>query len=118
MAISSDISNLPSLQAPTKASKAVTIDEARRVGTKTTLDQAAKGFEALFAQTMLKQMHEGKLDDGILDSEEQKPFQSLLDNAYADLMTKQSKFGIADAINKTFASRVNTPSTPRNTPIS
>ena len=119
MAISPvDVSNLPSLSAKSKGANALTLDDAKLVGTKATLGQAAKGFEALFAQTMLKQMHESKLDDGILDSEEQKPFQSMLDNAYADIMTKQSKFGIADAITKAFSGQLGTASGPNKAKIS
>jgi Rod binding domain-containing protein len=101
-----DPSTLPPIRSSALGKSATTFDEAKRVGSKATLDQAAKGFEALFVQTMLKEMHDAKLGDGILDSEDQKPFESMLDGAYADLMTKQNKFGIADAINRTFAKNV------------
>jgi Rod binding domain-containing protein len=109
--------SLPPIRSSSIGQSASTYDEAKRVGTKATLDQAAKGFEAMFVQTMLKQMHDAKLDDGILESEDQKPFQSMLDGAYADLMTKQNKFGIAEAINRTFGDSRNqsvTPKTPKS----
>lgn len=78
----------------------------QKVGSKATLDQAAKSFEALFVQTMLKEMHNAKLDDGLFQSENEKPFQSMLEQAYADLATKQNRFGIADAIKRSFQKHV------------
>jgi flagellar protein FlgJ len=101
-----DPSSVPPVRTSSLAKSAMTFDEAKRVGSKATLDQAAKGFESLFVQTMLKQMHEAKLDDGLMDNEDQKPFLSMLDGAYADLATKQNKFGIAEAISRTFAKNV------------
>jgi flagellar protein FlgJ len=108
-----DPSSHPAIRTSSLAKSAVTFDEAKRVGSKATLDQAAKGFESLFVQTMLKQMHDAKLGDGLLDSEGQKPFETMLDGAYADLMTKQNKFGIADAITRTFSKNISN-SLPRN----
>jgi len=88
------------------AKAALSLDDAKKVGSKATLDQAAKGFEALFVQTMLKEMHNAKLEDGLFDGEGEKPFQSMLDQAYADLATKQNRFGIADSIKRTFQKSV------------
>lgn len=88
------------------ANAALSLDDAKKVGSKVTLDQAAKSFEALFVQTMLKEMHNAKLDDGLFQSEEEKPFQSMLDQAYADLATKKNRFGIADAIKRSFEKNV------------
>ena len=102
-ALKLDPANLPPVRTSAVGRNALSLDDAKRVGSKATLDQAAKGFEALFVQTMLKQMHEAKLDDGLMDGEGEKPFQSMLDGAYADLATKQNKFGIAEAINRTFS---------------
>ncbi|NDB70524.1 MAG: flagellar basal body rod protein, partial [Methylocystaceae bacterium] len=50
--------------------------------------------------------HNAKLEDGLFDGEGEKPFQSMLDQAYADLVTKQNRFGIADAIKRTFEKNV------------
>ena len=88
------------------ARAAQTIDDAKKVGSKATLDQAAKSFEAMFVQTMLKEMHNAKLEDGLFESEDEKPFQNMLDQAYADLATKNNRFGIADAIKRTFEKNV------------
>lgn len=90
----------------TLAKAAISFDDAKKVGSKANLDQAAKGFEAMFVQTMLKEMHNAKLEDGLFDSEGEKPFQSMLDQAYADLATKHNRFGIADAIKRTFEKNV------------
>ena len=89
------------------AKAALSLDDAKKVGSKANLDQAAKGFEAMFVQTMLKEMHDAKLDDGMFQSEDEKPFQSMLDQAYADLATKQNRFGIAEAVKRTFEKQVN-----------
>ena len=88
---------------PPKSSSSMSMSDAERVGKRPNLDQASKGFEALFVQTMLKEMHNAKLEDGLFDSDGEKPFQSMLDGAYADLATKQSHFGIAEAINRSFS---------------
>ena len=88
------------------AKAALSLDDAKKVGAKHTLEQAAKSFEAMFVQTMLKEMHNAKLDDGLFQSEDEKPFQSMLDQAYADLATKQNRFGIAEAIKRTFEKNV------------
>ena len=88
------------------AKAALSLDDAKKVGAKHTLEQAAKSFEAMFVQTMMKEMHNAKLEDGLFDSEGEKPFQSMLDQAYADLATKQNRFGIADAIKRTFEKNI------------
>ena len=88
------------------AKAALSLDDAKKVGSKASLDQAAKGFEAMFVQTMLKEMHNAKLDDGLFQSEDEKPFQSMLDQAYADLATKHNRFGIAEAVKRTFEKNV------------
>ena len=82
------------------ANAALSYDDAKKVGSKATLDQAAKSFEAMFVQTMLKEMHNAKLDDGLFQSEDEKPFQSMLDSAYAELMSKNMRLGLADSISR------------------
>jgi Rod binding domain-containing protein len=86
-----------------KGTSPITLEQSKALGMKATLPQVAKSFEALFMQTIMKEMHNGKLGDGLLDSEEQEPFQAMLDNNYADLATKNSHFGIAEAITRQFS---------------
>ena len=86
--------------------KATTYDEAKRVGEKANLTQAAKGFEAMFLQTMMQEMHAAKLDDGLFNSDEEKPFQTMLESSYSDLATKKGQFGLADAITRSLAKQV------------
>jgi Rod binding domain-containing protein len=40
------------------------------------------------------------LSEGLLDSEESKPFQSMLDSAYAELMSKNMRLGLAESISR------------------
>ncbi len=80
----------------------ISLEEAKTVGKKATIDQAGKAFEALFMQTMMKQMHEAKLGDGLLDGQGQAPFRTMLDQAYADLATKKMNLGLADAIKRAY----------------
>lgn len=80
----------------------ISLDEAKKVGKKATMDQAGKAFEALFMQTMMKQMHEAKLGDGLFDGQGQAPFRTMLDQAYADLATKKMNLGLADAIKRAY----------------
>ena len=80
------------------------IELSRAVGQKPTLTQAGAAFEALFLQTIMKAMREAKLDEGIFDSDAQKPFESMLDNAYSDKAAKNMKLGLAEAITRQFSS--------------
>jgi Rod binding domain-containing protein len=84
----------------------LTLSEARGIGQKPTLEQAANGFEGIFLKTMMKEMSEAKLDDGALESEAEKPFQTMLHDRYADLAGGKSGFGIGESIRKMFAKNV------------
>ncbi|MBS7805574.1 rod-binding protein [Rhizobiales bacterium TNE-4] len=78
----------------------MSLDDARAAGKKPNLDQASKAFETLFMQMIMKSMREAQLGEGLLDSEEAKPFQSMLDSAYAELMSKNMRLGLADSISR------------------
>ena len=78
----------------------LTLDTARMAGKIPNLKQAGKAFEGLMMQEMLKAMHESKLSDGLFESESEKPFQSMLDQSYATLASKNLNLGIADAITR------------------
>lgn len=82
------------------ATSKMSLDDARGAGKKPTLDQASKAFETLFLQMIMKSMREAQLSEGILDSEESKPFQSMLDSAYSELMSKNMRLGLSDSITK------------------
>jgi Rod binding domain-containing protein len=78
----------------------MSLDDARAAGKKPNLDQASKAFETLFMQMIMKSMREAQLSEGLLDSEEVKPFQSMLDSAYAELMSKNMRLGLAESISR------------------
>jgi flagellar protein FlgJ len=78
----------------------MSLDDARATGKKPDLDQASKAFETLFMQMIMKSMREAQLGEGLLDSEEAKPFQSMLDSAYAELMSKNMRLGLAESISQ------------------
>lgn len=78
----------------------MSLDDARATGKKPNLDQASKAFETLFMQMIMKSMREAQLGEGLLDSEEAKPFQSMLDSAYAELMSKNMRLGLAESISR------------------
>ena len=78
----------------------MSLDDARAAGKKPNLDQASKAFETLFMQMIMKSMREAQLGEGLLDSEEAKPFQSMLDSAYAELMSKNLRLGLADSTSR------------------
>jgi flagellar protein FlgJ len=78
----------------------MSLDDARATGKKPNLDQASKAFETLFLQMIMKSMREAQLSEGLLDSEEAKPFQSMLDSAYAELMSKNMRLGLAESISR------------------
>jgi hypothetical protein len=83
--------------------KSLSLDETRGVGGKATMDQVGKAFETLFMQTIMKSMRDAQIEGGLLDSEHEKPFQSMLDGAYSELAVKTTKLGLAESISRQFA---------------
>jgi flagellar protein FlgJ len=81
----------------------LSLDQSRQFGRKATMDQVGKAFETLFMQTIMKSMRDAQIEGGILDNEQAKPFQSMLDGAYSELSVKTTKLGLAEAINRQFA---------------
>lgn len=59
---------------------------------------AAKQFEALFLQMVLKSMREATPSDGLLDNDQTKLYQSLLDQQLAQNLAGRSGTGLADAL--------------------
>ena len=70
------------------------------------LKDVAEQFEAIFVHQMLKQARQGKLADGIFNSEAQDTFNNMLDIEYSQILSKKNNFGIADALIKQFQSHV------------
>lgn len=68
------------------------------------LAKAAKEFEGVFMDIVLKQMRSSALTEvGFMgDSPQTKMFQSMLDTEYANLSSQKGKFGIAEALMKQF----------------
>ena len=97
---------LQSALPPISRPAALSLSEAKSVGKKPTLEQAANGFEAIFMKTMLQEMSNAKLDDGAFESEAEKPFQSMLYDKYADMASGKSGFGIGESIRRAFAKNV------------
>ncbi len=74
--------------------------------TRSELKDVAEQFEAIFVHQMLKQARQGKLADGIFNSEAQDTFNNMLDIEYSQILSKKNNFGIADALIKQFGSDV------------
>ena len=70
------------------------------------LKDVAEQFEAIFVHQMLKQARQGKLADGIFNSEAQDTFNNMLDIEYSQILSKKNNFGIADALINQFGSHV------------
>jgi flagellar protein FlgJ len=81
----------------------LSLDQSRQYGQKPTMNQVGKAFETLFMQTMMKSMRDAQLEGGLLDSEHEKPFQSMLDGIYSEMSVKKTNLGLAEAINRQFA---------------
>jgi len=63
--------------------------------------EAAKQFEAVFIQMMLKSMRSASLDDGgMMENDQSRLYRDLLDQQIALSMAQQGKLGIADLIAK------------------
>ena len=81
----------------------LSLDQSRQYGQKPSMNQVGKAFETLFMQTMMKSMRDAQLEDGLLDNEHSKPFQSMLDGIYSEMSVKRTNLGIAEAINRQFS---------------
>jgi len=92
----------PNYRAPLSS---LSLDQSRQLGNKPTMDQVGKAFEALFMQSMMKSMRDAQIDDGLLESEHSKPFQSMLDGIYSEMAVKRTNLGLADAIKRQFLTR-------------
>ncbi len=62
------------------------------------LREAAKQFESLFLQMMLKSMRDASLGDGIFDSDQNKLYLEMFDKQISLEMTKQRSVGLADML--------------------
>ncbi|MDT8399359.1 MAG: rod-binding protein [Pseudomonadales bacterium] len=61
--------------------------------------ELGKQFEALFLQTMLKSMRDAIPQSGLLDSQQTRFYQSLMDQQWAQHLAGQG-FGLAEQISK------------------
>ena len=86
----------------TSALSSLSLDQSRQFGKKSTMQQAGKAFEGLFMQTIMKSMRDAQIDNGLFDSEHEKPFQAMLDQAYSDLAVKKMRLGLAESIEKQY----------------
>ena len=66
------------------------------------LKNVAEQFESIFVHQMLKQARQGKLAEGIFNSEAQDTFNNMLDIEYSQILSKKNNFGIAEALIKQF----------------
>ena len=66
------------------------------------LKEVAEQFESIFVHQMLKQARQGKLAEGIFNSEAQDTFNNMLDIEYSKILSKKNNFGIAEALIKQF----------------
>src|SRR5579871_652098 len=60
--------------------------------------EAARQFESLFTDMMLKAMREAKLGDGLGDSEESNLYQDMYDQQLALQMSQGKGLGLADLL--------------------
>ena len=91
-------------QIQTLASKIVHDKQSTDIKNKNNQDlkDVAEQFEAIFVHQMLKQARQGKLADGIFNSEAQDTFNNMLDIEYSQILSKKNNFGIAEALIKQF----------------
>lgn len=65
--------------------------------------QAAKQFEAVFTQMMLKSMRDATMSGGLLGSDQEKMFSGMLDDQLAQQLTSHKGIGLADLMLKQLA---------------
>ena len=64
------------------------------------LREAAKQFEALFVQMMLKSMREAKLGDGLMDNDQSDMYREMYDKQIAMNLTRHNGLGLGDMLMK------------------
>ena len=62
------------------------------------LKNVSNQFESIFINQVLKQARQGKIADGILDSDAEETFNTMIDQEYSKILSEKSNFGIAEAI--------------------
>jgi len=67
------------------------------------LDKAAKQFESMFLQMMLKSMRQAKLTDGLFDSQSMQKYQSMYDEQLSVHLAEAGGAGLADVIKRQLA---------------
>ncbi|NNJ91597.1 MAG: flagellar assembly peptidoglycan hydrolase FlgJ [Gammaproteobacteria bacterium] len=64
------------------------------------LDKAAKQFESMFLQMMLKSMRKAKLTDGLFDSQSMQKYQEMYDEQLSVHLAEAGGAGLADVIKR------------------
>lgn len=67
------------------------------------LDKAAKQFESMFLQMMLKSMRQAKLTDGLFDSQSMSKYQEMYDEQLSVHLAEAGGAGLADVIKRQLA---------------
>ena len=62
------------------------------------LKNVSNQFESIFINQVLKQARQGKIADGILNSDAEETFNTMIDQEYSKILSEKSNFGIAEAI--------------------
>tara|TARA_B100000965_G_scaffold345305_1_gene316007 strand:- start:57 stop:380 length:324 start_codon:yes stop_codon:yes gene_type:complete len=70
------------------------------------LKNVSNQFESIFINQVLKQARQGKIADGILNSDAEETFNTMIDQEYSKILSEKSNFGIAEAIFDQFKTHV------------
>ncbi len=70
----------------------------KKIDSNADLKKAAAEFESIFISQMLKQARSAKLSDGLLGSNAEDTFNSMLDQEYSQILSKRHNFGIAESL--------------------
>lgn len=70
------------------------------------LKNVSNQFESIFINQVLKQARQGKIADGILASDAEETFNTMIDQEYSKILSEKSNFGIAEAIFDQFKTHV------------
>ncbi|HRX72213.1 MAG: flagellar assembly peptidoglycan hydrolase FlgJ [Candidatus Competibacteraceae bacterium] len=77
------------------------------------LREAAKQFEAVFIQMMLKSMRDASPgDDGLMDSDQTKFYRDMFDQQLALSLAQQGKMGLSDALVRQLGGEADSPTPP------
>ena len=73
-----------------------------RIDRRSSLEEVAQQFEAIFVNELMKASRAAKLSDDILSNSGTQPFLEMMDQEFSQTISKRNSLGIAEALVQQF----------------